>query len=106
MASAKEIATGYALAGVTLCMGVYFNLKIGPGGVGEFVFRTLEFMAAVLILKYTFEWGRHRGFPVGRADGTIAVGNLIRNLVMSAIVLGAVAAAFGPLMLLVVLLAR
>jgi hypothetical protein len=104
--SRKEIIGGYALAGVTLCLGVYLGTKIDIGAAGSLVIRTFSVIAALTVLKFTFEWGRLRGFSVGREGGGIAVGNLVRNLMMSAIVFVVITVLFGPLILFAFQIAR
>ena len=101
-ASEKEILGGYAVAGASIILGVYLGLKINDGHADAFVVRLFTIIAALVVLKYTFEWGRRRGFPVGRADGGIAVGNLFRNLVASAVVFFGLIWLSGPFLALLV----
>jgi hypothetical protein len=101
VASEKEILGGYAVAGATMLAGVYLGLRMDGGHAGVLVTRIFTIIAALVVLKYTFEWGRRRGFPVGRADGSIAAGNLLRNLVAAAVVffgLILLSAPFTPLL--------
>jgi hypothetical protein len=81
----KEITAGYVLAGVTLCLGFYFSLKVGDEYGGAFL-KIFNLLAALVILNFPFAGGRWRGFAVRREDGSIALGHVVRNLVMSVIV--------------------
>jgi len=92
----KEITAGYTLAGVTLCLGIYFSLKVGDEYGGAFL-KIFNLLAALIILNFTFAWGRLRGFAARREDGCIALGHVVRNLVMSVIVWMGVVFGFAPL---------
>lgn len=101
----KEIAGGFALAGITLCLGVFFSVKAGDQG-GTAVMRLFYLVAILTVLKFTFAWGRLRGFPARREDGSIALSHVFRNLVMAAIVWGVLLLAFSPLVMLAFKLAQ
>jgi hypothetical protein len=91
----EEIAGGFVLAGFTLCLGVYFGVKAGEEG-GAALMRLFYGVAALIVLKYTFAWGCHRGFPAKREDGSIVVSHVLRNLTMAALVWGLLLFVFGP----------
>ena len=101
----KEIAAGYALAGITLCLGIYLGIKMGdePGSTFTKVF---YWLAVLIVMNFTFACGRIRGFSAKREDGSIAFGHVIRNLVMSAIVWVGVSLTFAPLAMIAFRLAR
>ncbi len=101
----KEIVAGFAVAGVTLCLGIYFSMKAG-GDTGTLLIRVFYVLAALIVLKFTFAWGCMRGFPTRRQDGSIAVSHLMRNLVMSAIVWCALLFLFAPVVMLTFKLTR
>ena len=101
----KEIAAGYAVAGICLCLGVYFSIKVGDVDRGALL-KIFSLLAALIVLNFTFAWGRLRGFAARREDGSIAFGNVLRNLVMSVIVWFAVVFVFAPLFLFAFRLAR
>ena len=101
----KEIACGFALAGITLCLGVYFSVKAGDEG-GTSLMRLFYFVAIFIVLKFTFAWGRRRGFPAKRDDGSIAISHVLRNLVMAAIVWSVLLLVFAPLVMLAFQLTR
>ncbi|HVU22994.1 MAG TPA: hypothetical protein VHE13_02645 [Opitutus sp.] len=86
VASEKEIIGGYAVAGATMLLGMYLGLRMNDGHADVFVMRTFTLIAALVVLKYTFAWGRHRGFPVRRVDGTISLENLLSNLIAAVVV--------------------
>jgi hypothetical protein len=103
--TSKEIAGGFVLAGVTLCLGVYFGLKVeGEGGTA--LLRLFYLLSIAIVLKVTFAWGRQRGFPARLADGTIALGHVLRSLTMAVIVWGVLVLVFAPFFLLAFKLAR
>jgi hypothetical protein len=101
----KEIAAGYLLAGVILCLGFYFGAKI-EGDAGSMFLRGFYLFAALIVLKYTFAWGRNRGFPVRRDDGSIAISHIVRSLVMAAIVWLLLSFLFAPLTMVAFKLGR
>lgn len=101
----KEIAAGFALAGLTLCLGVYFSMKAGEAG-GTSIIRLFHAVAVLVVLRVTFAWGRRRGFPARKEDGHIVISNVLRNLVMAAIMWGVLLLAFAPLMMMAFQLAR
>ena len=101
----KEITAGYALAGISLCLGFYFSIKVGDEHGGAFL-KIFYLLAALIVLNFTFAWGRLRGFAATRNDGSLALGHVVRNLVMSAIVWMGVLFIFAPLMMLVFRLTR
>lgn len=101
----KEIAGGFALAGITLCLGVYFSVKAGDEG-GTSLMRLFYFVAVFIVLKFTFAWGHRRGFPAKREDGSIAISHVLRNLVMAAIVWSVLLLVFAPLVMLAFQLTR
>ncbi len=101
----KEIAGGFALAGITLCLGVFFSAKAGDEG-GTALMRIFNIVAVLTVLKFTFAWGRRRGFPARKEDGSIAISHVLRNLVMSAIVWGVLVLVFSPLVMVAFKLAR
>lgn len=101
----KGIASGFALAGLTLSVGVYCGVKAGDDG-GTALLRLFYIVAVLIVLKYTFAWGRRRGFPVRREDGSIAISHVFRNLVMAAIVWAMLLLVFAPLVMLAFKLAR
>ena len=101
----KEIAAGFAVAGATLCFGIYFSTKAGGEG-GTAIIRIFYFLAVFIVLKFTFAWGRIRGFPAKREDGRVAISHVMRNLVMSVIVWCALILLFAPIMMFTFKLAR
>lgn len=101
----KEIAAGYGFAGIVLCLGIYFSLKAGDEGGGALL-RIFDLLAALIVLNFTFAWGRLRGFPARRKDGSIAAGHILRNLVMSVIMGMGVLVFFTPIIMFVFRLAR
>jgi hypothetical protein len=104
--TSKEIAAGFALAGLTMCLGVYFSVKAGDGAGGRSLIQLFNAVAVLIVLKVTFAWGRLRGFPARQDDGHIAFSNVLRNLVMAAIMFGVILFAFAPLVLVAFRLAR
>lgn len=106
LVTGNEIVGGYALAGNTLCLGVYFSTLVGPGDAWLAVSRPFSILAALIVLKCTFDWGRLRGYPARRDDGAIAWTNVVRNLVMSAIVGIGVTFAAGPIAIVAVQLGK
>lgn len=102
----KEIIAGFALAAGTLCLGFYLGVKVGPDNVGTLFMRGFGLLAVAIIVKYTFAWGRLRGFPARRADASIHGGNLARNLVASAIVCLGVVFISGPFIAALARMAR
>lgn len=101
----KEIIGSFALAGMTLCLGVFFSTKVGGDG-GTAIMRLFQIVTVLIVLKATFAWGRLRGFPARTEAGTIAVPHVVRNLVMAAIMCTVLLLAFGPLEMLAFKLAR
>ncbi len=101
----KEIAGGFALAGVTLCLGVYSSVKAGGDG-GAALMQLFYIVAILIVLKFTFAWGRRRGFPAKNEDGSIAISHVLRNVVMAAIVWGVLLFVFAPLIMFAFQLAR
>jgi hypothetical protein len=101
----KEIAAGYLLAGVTLCLGFYFGIK-AEGEIGTMFVRGFYLLAVLIVLKFTFAWGRSRGFAARREDGSIAISHVLRNLVMAAIVFAVLSFLFAPLMMITFKLTR
>jgi hypothetical protein len=91
----KEITAGYALAGICFCLGLYFSLKVGDEHGGAFL-KLFYLVGALIVLKFTFAWGRMRGFAARREDGSFIVSHVLRNLVMSAIVWMGVSLAIAP----------
>lgn len=100
----KEIVAGYAFAAATLCFGFCVaTAYAGPGAspalidnASTLVLRVFMAIAAAIVLNFTFAWGRLRGFGVGRADGTINVTNLARNVVVAIIVFFGIFAMSAP----------
>lgn len=80
----KQIVGGFALAAATLCVGVYLSTTAGDLG-GTALMRLFYAIAVLIVLKLTFAWGRLRGFPAIRDDGRWALGHIVRNLVMAAL---------------------
>jgi hypothetical protein len=103
--SHKEIAAGYLVAGVTLCLGIYFGMNI-EGNIGTMLVRGFYLLAVLIVLKFTFAWGRIRGFAARREDGSIAVSHVLRNLVMAGIVSAVLLFLLAPFMMLVFKLTR
>jgi hypothetical protein len=101
----KEITAGYALAGIALCLGFYFSIKVGGEDGGAFL-KMFYLLAVLIVLNFTFAWGRLRGFPARRKDGSIAVDHVVRNLVMSVIVWIGVMFFFAPIMMFVLRITR
>jgi hypothetical protein len=101
----REIAGGFVLAGFALCLGVYFGVKAGAEG-GAALMRLFYGVAALIVLKFTFAWGRHRGFPVKREDGRIVISHVFRNLTMAVIVWGLLLFVFGPIVTIALHFAR
>jgi hypothetical protein len=101
----KEIAAGYAVAGITLCLGLYLGMKV-RGDAGCLFITGSYLLAVFIILNFTFAWGRLRGFAAKKDDGGIAVSHIIRNLVMAALVWVMFSFFIWPFAMLVVMLAR
>jgi len=101
----REIAAGFALAGLTLCLGMYFSMEAGEYG-GDTIFRLFEAVAVLIVLRVTGAWGRRRGFPARKEDGHIVILNVLRNLVMSAIMCGVLLLVFAPLFMIAFRFAR
>lgn len=101
----SEILGGYAIAILTFCLGIYFATKLG-GSDSTAVFRVFFVVGVLIIAKFTFVWGRLRGFAVKDADGHICVSNLQRNIVMTALMLVVLLIASGPALMLSFRLAR
>jgi hypothetical protein len=80
-----EIASGFACAVATLCLGLYLSVKAG-GEAGTLLIRIFYILAVLIVLRFTFAWGQIRGFPLRGHDGGIALSHVLRNLVMAAIV--------------------
>jgi hypothetical protein len=79
----KEIAAGFFLAAITLCLGFYFGVRAGE--IGPFVIQVFGLVSCLIVMKYTFAIGRLRGFSIRKEDGRIDPTNLARNLVASLI---------------------
>ena len=103
--TAKEIAAGFALAGITLCLGTFFAVKAGDEG-GTALLRLFYIVSVFIVLKFTFAWGRCRGSPAKNEDGSIAISHVLRNLVMAAIVWGMLLLVFAPLVTVALNLTR
>lgn len=101
----REITAGYSLAGICLCLGLYFSIKVGAEHGGTFL-KFFYLVAVLIALNFTFAWGRLRGFAGTREDGSIAAGHVARNLVMSVIVWIVVSFAIAPITMFVFGLAR
>ena len=97
--TAREISAGYLLATITLCLGFYFGLK-AEGEAGTMFIRGFYLLAGLIVLKFTFAWGRIRGFAVRGEDGSIVVSHVLRSLVMAAIVSVALLFLTVPFMML------
>jgi hypothetical protein len=102
----REIGVGYAIAGITLCLGLYFGIKIGNGDPSGLILKSSYLLAVLIVLKFTFAWGRLRGFSPRNEDGSISVSHMLRNLVMAVLVWVMLSALFAPFLLLAVKLAR
>ena len=101
----KEIAAGFALAGLTLGLGVYLSMKAGDEG-GTAVIRIFYAVAVLIVLRVTFAWGRRRGFPAVNEDGGIVVSNVLRNVVMAGLVWVVLILLIAPLIMAAFRLAR
>jgi hypothetical protein len=102
----KEIIGGYALAGLTLCLGFFFSFSLGPYqlqsiDVGSLFLKLFYFLALGIVLNFTCALGGLRGFPLRREDGGIVFSHLLRILVMTAIVWVVICFAFGPVLLFI-----
>ena len=107
--SPKAIAGSLVLAVSTLCLGFYLSIRMAQAGqeeVGMYLYRIFYVLALVVVLKATFSLGRARGYLVGQADGTIHLGNLLRNLVASVIAVGCFVLLAGPFMMAIAQAAR
>jgi len=102
----KELAAGFALAGVCLCAGAYFSVRIPQAFASTTVLRLFILTACAIILKYTFAVGRARGFPVRRGDASLDFTNLLRNLAASVIAFGCLIFVSAPVILALVNSAR
>ena len=87
--SPREIFAAYLLAVVALSASILCGMLIG-GPSGSFAGRFGLAVAGVLVLVATFAWGSRRGFYVKDSRGRVSITNISRNLVMSAIMAGAV----------------
>ena len=58
----NDIAAGYLVAGLTLCLGVYFGLKV-EGDIGTTLVRGFYLLAVCVVLKFTFAWASHPRVP-------------------------------------------
>jgi hypothetical protein len=102
----KQSVAGFALAGVTVALGIYFGTKLASEEAGLFLLRVFYVLAAVAVFKSVFIWGEARGFPIRREDGRIHFVHLFRNLVTVAIAIPVVLVLAAPLLLLAFQLAR
>src|SRR3954466_4474363 len=102
----KQSAAGFALAVVTVAIGVYFGTKLASEGTGLFLLRLFYFLAAAAVFKAVFIWGEARGYPIRREDGRIHFASLFRNIVMAATIAPIVLLLAIPLCLLAFQLAR
>jgi hypothetical protein len=103
--TSTKLAAGYAVAGATLCLGLFFSMK-ADDEAGTLIIRGAYLLAALIVLKLTFAWGHARGFPVLREDGSIAVSHVLRNLVMAIIVGASLLFISAPFMMVAFKLAR
>lgn len=55
------------------------------GPVSSLVVKAFYYGAVGIVAWSTFRWGGVRGFPAVMEDGSILLSNVIRNLVMTAI---------------------
>ena len=103
--SPRKIAVNFVLAGAIACLGFHLSMRL-PGEAGTTLIRVAYLAAALVVLRFTFGWGRVRGFPAYRADGGLALDHILRNLVMAAILCGLLLLVCAPFMLLLSALAR
>lgn len=84
-ANPKDVIGGFFLAAVTLCFAGYLGAKL-DGSVGGLLVKAFYYGSLVIVAWSTFRWGGIRGFLTVREDGSVSLSNLIRNLVMTAII--------------------
>lgn len=101
----KEIAVGFALAGLTLCLGTFLAIKAGDVG-GTALLRIFYIVAVLIVLKFTFAWGQYRGFPARREDGSIVISHVLWSFVMALIVWAVLLLLFAPLVMVAFTLAK
>lgn len=81
------IAASYLmLPFVLLCLGIYIGVKMGRAGGGGLYLKVVYFLALPVALRCMFEWGRFRGFPARKEDGSIIAANVVRILIRSVVV--------------------
>lgn len=102
----KQSAAGFALAAVTVALGIYFGTKLTSEAAALFWLRGFYAMAMMVVVKSVFIWGEARGFPLRRADGRIHFAHLFRSLVMAVIAIPVVLLLAAPLSWLAFQLAR
>lgn len=100
----RGIALGYLMAGLTLCLGVFLGTKAGDDG-GLFL-KGFYWLSVLIVIKVTFDWGRLRGYPMVREDGTLAVSHIVRCAVMCLLAWVSLLLIFAPLTMAAFKLAR
>ena len=68
--------------------------------------RGFYWLAVLIVIKITFDWGRLKGFASRNTDGSLALGNIVRSLVMSFFVWLLLLLASAPLTMAAFKLAR
>ena len=101
----KEIAAGYALAILTFCLGTFFATKL-HGGESTAVFRFFFVVGALIVARFTFAWGRLRGFAAMNPDGHVCFSNVQRNIVMTGLMLFVLLFVASPALMISFQLAR
>jgi hypothetical protein len=102
--SLKQIVGGYAVAGGTLCFGLFLSFRLGPYqfqsiDVSGLYLKLFYFLALAIVLNFTCALGSLRGFPLRREDGGIIFVHLLRILVMTAIIWGAICFIVSPVVM-------
>ena len=100
----SEIFCGYLLAGLTLCVGFYLALSVESSPLdgfdaGTIYLRGFYGLAVAITFICTAWWGKRRGFPIIAEGGAIRFGNLLRSVVMTAIVWFLIGMVFAPVLI-------
>src|SRR5690349_3566318 len=90
-----KILTGYAIAVMVFAVALYAAMVLGPQG------RSVTLLCMVgsvsLVAAGTFRWGALTGFPIFSRERGFSLEFLLRNLVMTVLVLGVLDILAGPI---------
>ena len=93
----KRILIGYGAAYALVLLSFVFTIVVNEGA-GESIRWVPYFAAAAIVLRFTFAWGKLRGFPARSEDGHFLLSHILRNLTMSVIVWIALIALSAPVL--------